>query len=556
MNYLTRLIFGIIIIFLSPCFVLAEQIIYSEAQLKPVEGVDLGIADDETYRRPNSWAMDDTINANNMVATKEQLLPTERILVGNLTGPASRPGLSIAWRNAAQVEEVEIRVRNLGNTAGEGRVRVDVLDETGKVLLHLEPPDELKVIRVPGYAQGGREGKILRMKANRALNNLIDRYDNERRRYDVRATIETLGSPDANPFDNSKTKSWNIPFAVQPGFRNTYNYIFTNHEEEAVKVHWLFEHTPYPKGWVIKGVPSSTEPFILQPGQSIRGTLNLDAPDNIKEGVFVEARLSLVNTATETVFGQHEWFQVYDTISPTVTDYRLVFTQDHRIAIQALVADNGSGVLEATGVTTEYSTDGGRTWARKAHNYKVGNFTRPTLFEVVLGPFASETKIQLRFTAKDTAGNVTSFIPDDAVAILAPPEAEKLIDFAYIFPRTEANPIFALEPGPSNVNEIAANFAEAISVRSPSEDHLKGITQAITGMQITSTDKENFINAAKRLKENPDTAVAGARLEKAIESMQPIEAFVEPEISKTAIQRVVSPGDDILKMNTLEITVK
>ena len=452
------LMIGLIAVLSTSVSMAAERLIPSQAQLQPVIGVDLGIADDETYRRPNSWALNDASDSHPKDASAQSLLPTERILMGDLTGPASRPGLSIAWRNAAQIEEVEIRVRNLGTEPAEGRVWVDVLDESGKVLLHLEPPDELKVIRLPSYAMGGREGKVLRMNASRELNNLVDRYDHERRRYDVRATVETISAPGVNPFDNSKTKSWNIPFGVQPGFRNTYNYIFTNHERESVEVHWLFEHTPYPRDWKIEGVPTSDAPFTLRPGETLRGSLWLDAPNDINEGAFVEARLSLVRTSTRTAFAQREWFQVYDTQPPTVSDYRLVLTHDHRIAIQALVADRGSGVLEATGVTTEYSTDGGRTWARKAHNYKTGNFVIPTLFEVVLGPFAPETDIQLRFTAKDTAGNTVSYIPDDAVALVAPPESEKLIDFAYVFPRTEPNPVFALEPGASNVDEIAAKF--------------------------------------------------------------------------------------------------
>jgi hypothetical protein len=228
---------------------------------------------------------------------------------------------------------VEIRVRNLGTEPGEGRVWVVILDETGALLLRLEPPEELKVIRVPASDMGGREGKVLRMAASRVLNNLIDRYDNERRRYDVRATVETLHVEDANPFDNSKTKSRNVPHAVRPGQRNTFNYVFQNHESSPVRVHWLFERTPYPEGWDIEGVPSSADPFTLQPDETVSGFLWMDAPTTIAEGAFVEARLSLVRADTDTIFGQHEWFQVHDTAPPTVTDYRLVLTETNQRAI-------------------------------------------------------------------------------------------------------------------------------------------------------------------------------------------------------------------------------
>ena len=43
--------------------------------------VDLGIADDETFKRPNSWSQ-----------LPKKLAPTETLLAGDATGPASRPG--------------------------------------------------------------------------------------------------------------------------------------------------------------------------------------------------------------------------------------------------------------------------------------------------------------------------------------------------------------------------------------------------------------------------------------------------------------------------------
>lgn len=431
----------------------------------PVSGVDLGISDDETYKRPNSWAKN-----------QQPLLPTERLLLGEGTGAASRPGVSIAWRNALQVEEVEVRIRNLGDQPGEGRVWVDVLSESGELLLHLEPPDDQKVIRVPAFERGGREGKILRMKASRELNNLIDRYDRERRRYDVRATVETV-EVDANLFDNSKTKSWNIPFSVQPGFTNVYNYIFRNTTTKPATVRWLFEHTPYPAGWKITGVPSLQEPFVLRPAEELRGSLMLIAPLNIQDGSFLEARISLVDEATGAVFMQHEWFQVYDTEPPIVSNYRLVTTADHRLAIQVLVADPGSGVLEATGVTTEYSTDDGRTWSTRAHNYKAGNFIRPTLFEAVLGPFTPGTEVQLRFTAKDTAGNVSAVIPVDAAGLAVPPSVEKLLETAYIFPRTQPNPLFEVVAGDVDVLSAIEHVGA-----DPADDATKRVVDPILAM--------------------------------------------------------------------------
>jgi hypothetical protein len=97
---------------------LAPLVMSATAHAKP----DLAIGDDEVYQRPNSWS--DAAD----VATRYAF-------------PASRSGVSIAWRNADQVEEVEVRVVNLGDEPGSGKVQVDVVDADGRILLHLTPPD-------------------------------------------------------------------------------------------------------------------------------------------------------------------------------------------------------------------------------------------------------------------------------------------------------------------------------------------------------------------------------------------------------------------------------
>jgi len=241
---------------------------------------------------------------------------------------------------------------------------------------------------------------------------------------------------------------------VRPGSVNVYNYEFKNHEARPVSVRWMFEHTPYPAGWLVEGVPDQKQPFTLAPGESRRGTLLMRAPEVIKEGEFLEARLSVVDMATNSVFQQNEWFQIYDTVPPVVTDYRMVLLDDGQIATQALVSDQGSGILEATGVATEYSTDGGRRWSRTTAAYKNGNFVRPTLFESVMGPFRPGTEVLVRFSARDTAGNETAIIPSDAVAMIAPQGANLLLQTAYLFPRTQRNPIFDID----KLHEIQQNL--------------------------------------------------------------------------------------------------
>lgn len=512
MPNLIKVVFGIVIV-TTPILCSAD--------------VDLGIADDETYKRPNAWSQNETSPH-----------PSARILLSDAVRVGSRPGVSIAWRNANQVEEVEVRVVNKGDEAGEGRVYVDVLDESGKQLLHLEPPEELKVIRVPAYDRGGKEGKILRMKADWGLNALIDRFDIARIRYHVRATAETVGKEDKNPLDNSKVKSWNIPFRVNPGQLNSYNYVFTNYGDQTKKLKWMFEHTPYPHDWKIEGVPDLDNIFTLKPGESLKGTLIMRAPDVVNEGDFLEARLSLVDIENNKIFMQNEWFQIYDTKPPVVTDYRLISLNDGTLAIQALVSDEGSGILEATGVSTEFSVDGGKTWARKAHNYKVGNFIRPTLFETVIGPFRKGTDVQLRFTALDTAGNAATIIPADAASFVAPPGANKLLESAYIFPRTQKNPIFEID----QLQEI--------------QNKLKNLEEKGIALETIDFSKPNEAGVdPARLKA---MGIGPERYQEVISDLKRIEN-IDLDFSKVTsipIKRLDTNVDRMLNLTTIEVTTR
>lgn len=517
----------------------------------PAQGVDLGIADDETFARPNSWGMND-------VAPQTRLAATERVLRGNFSGPASRPGISIAWRNAAQVEEVEVRVRNLGDQPGEGRVYVLILDDEGRTLLSLQPPDEFTTIRIPAFANGGKEGKIIRMKSSRELNNIIDQFDRTQKRYDVRAVVETIGAADINPFDNIKTKSWNVEHRVEPGRLVVFNYLFRNNEDRPITVRWQFERTAYPKGWQVQGIPVQAKPFVVQPGEVINGALSMKAPTSIAEGAFLESRLTLADAKTGKPWQQKEWFLAHDTIPPTVADYRLVATADHRISIQTLVADQGSGVKEATGVSTQYSTDGGLTWATKAHNYKSGNFVVPTLFEVTVGPFAPGTDVQLRFSAKDTVGNVATVIPTDAVAMQAPEGAEKLLELGQVFPRTQPNAIFYLEPSNSDLSVVAAQFASRMRSDAQVDPvRVEQLEELVRNMQVSPQGKLLLQESAKAMALMPSRAVAAARLQDLLEAMPavPLPATT-PKALPLDIQRLTAPGSAKLgNMSTLQLKI-
>jgi hypothetical protein len=404
--------------------------------------------------------------------------------------------VSIAWRNANQIEEVEVRVINLGTDPGEGKISVDVVDATGKILLHLTPPEGQEIIRLPGRDKGGAEGKVLRMKASWELNALIDRNDLTHTQYGVMATVEPLQA-DSDPFNNRKCKTWNVPFRVSREATNVFNFAISNNETVSKTFKWRLVHTALPPGWQLSGAPDESKEFTLAPGQSVRGSLLLKAPAEIAQGAYLESRIALVEADTGKVYRQHEWFQVFDEIPPEISNYRAILLPDHSIAIQALVADRNSGVLEATGVSTQFSVDGGKTWARKAHNYKVGNFVTPTLFEAVLGPFAPGTKVQVRITAFDTAGNAQTIIPSDATAFTAPPGAERLIQLAYIFPRTQANPIFEVErlkeltAAVRNLNRAGINISK-LDLRKPNALSISPLRLRELGYDATRLDDLRF----------------------------------------------------------------
>lgn len=361
-----------------------------EIQEKEIEGVDLGIGDDRLYGRPVSWSQNEPIKREGMLASIAE----------------SRPGVFIAWRNTKLVEEVEVRVRNLGNKEGRGEVYVDVLDEEGRLLLHLEPPQDQKVVALPPRNRGGQEGKIVKMLADRRLNRLIDLYDRIRLRYDVRATVKTMDTVDANPSDNVKVKAYNIPFRAVPGQRHILNYVFTNLSGATQSAKWKLESTNLPSGWALTGSMLTDKTLTVQQGEKLRGFLTFDVPIDAKEGDLVELRLSLLDAKTNEVLGQHEWFLVYDTKPPFISNVK-VTQKEGKIIIEEVVSDPGSGVLEASGVWSDFSTDDGRTYAHITHNYNFGNFVDPTTFRAEIGPFRSGTKVIMHLYASDTAGNVS-----------------------------------------------------------------------------------------------------------------------------------------------------
>ncbi len=141
-------------------------------------------------------------------------------------------------------------------------------------------------------------------------------------------------------------------------------------------------------------------------------------------------------------------------------------------------------------------------------------------------------------TAKDTAGNVAWRIPDDASAYTAPAGTEKLIQLAFIFPRTKPNPIFEVEG-------------------------LKALAQSVHTVQKKGTNIQKMNGA-----QLAELGVAPARLaELGVDEarFQDIKADVNQlgllnlnfdQIHPTALRRVRAAGETVMPVNTVELTIQ
>lgn len=321
----------------------------------------------------------------------------------------NRPAILIAWRNTAQVLEVEVLVRNLGNDQGQGKVHMEILDEYGTSLVRMPEPGKEPIVNVPARTEGGREGKIVQLAGTRSLNALIDRLDRDRVKYYIKAAVETIGE-DRNLLDNVKVKSYNRDFKARPGALHTFDYYFTNPSDEPQQLQWHLDVSPLPKGWQLQARPAPGQKILLGPNQTIQGVVLIRAPREIIEGDRMEVRFSAVDEGGN-VAAQTEWHLVNDNKSPDIISPSISLNDDNGIDIELTADDPMSGIYEASGVKAEYSTDGGSTYSTRVISYLFGNFVGPTLFQTTLGPFAANTQVLVTLSAMDIAGNIARTEP-------------------------------------------------------------------------------------------------------------------------------------------------
>jgi hypothetical protein len=342
------------------------------------QDVDLGIGD-ESRGRPNIRADAEQFNYN-------------------------RPAILIAWRNTAQVLEVEVLVTNLGVDQGKGQVHVEVVDEYGKTLARMPPNGAVVPVTVPARDDGGKEGSLVQIGGSKALNALIDRLDRDREKYYIKAVVTTVGE-DKNPYDNYKVKSYNRDFRARPGSVHFFDYFFTNLSDQPQKIRWYLDMSPLPKGWEMEARPAPGYVLTLAPNQSIQGNVLVRTPREIIEGDRIEMRMSGIDENNQIVT-QTEWHLVHDNDPPEIISPSITATDDGGIDVEVTVNDILSGIYEASGVKSEYSTDKGATYSTRVISYVYGSFVNPTLFKTTLGPFAPDAVVQVTLSAMDIAGNI------------------------------------------------------------------------------------------------------------------------------------------------------
>ena len=317
-----------------------------------------------------------------------------------------RPNILVAWRNTERILEVEVLVRNLGDRAGRGKVRLEICDEEGKQLLTTQPYG----VVVPARADGGEEGVVVQTKGFRMMNIMFDQLDRLNQRYKLRATIETEGE-DLNHVDNVATKAFNVDGRAIPGGTSTYRYQLTNASDAQKTATVFIDHSEIPSGWIMTADPAPGTNVVLAPREVFTGYITVKTPKKLSDGQYVDflAGLSEVSNGRKQVLDEDEWYLVSTTQPPQVDKPTLSERGDGGVAVNVAAFDPICGIKEASGVQVAYSLDHGTTFSTRVMAYTRGNFYDKTWFEAVLGPFAPGVEVTAVVTVSNNAGIIKRF---------------------------------------------------------------------------------------------------------------------------------------------------
>jgi hypothetical protein len=163
-----------------------------------------------------------------------------------------------------------------------------------------------------------------------------------------------------------------------------------------------------PADWRLSAEPADDQTIRLAPGELVQGWASLATPEALGEGDHVDIRFVAIDQARNQVFGQSEWFVVYDVTPPEISGAAYSVDEESGLVEVSVTANDTVSMLkEASGVRVEYSTDGGVTFSNRVLAYLDGNFVGPTRFRGELGPFAEGTEIAMSLLVQDIAGNTS-----------------------------------------------------------------------------------------------------------------------------------------------------
>jgi hypothetical protein len=168
-----------------------------------------------------------------------------------------------------RIEGLDICVRNLGDSEGQGAVFVELLDSAGSVLLRVDQDAGRGLVRIPPYRLGGKEGTVVRINPTLDFLAIVETLESRARHYSIRGTIETLGR-DADPSDNARVKEFNSASKVVPAEARELRYAFRNHDAQVRHVRLVMHRVSSPIEWSVEGAPSESAAFEWSPGHRAR----------------------------------------------------------------------------------------------------------------------------------------------------------------------------------------------------------------------------------------------------------------------------------------------
>jgi hypothetical protein len=272
---------------------------------------------------------------------------------------------------------------------------------------------EVDVTIPPNQDGSGQECQIS-IPGTRNLNHLFDRLDRMGRPYYLRATVVTDGE-DLNPHDNTATKSYNRDFRAVPGIANVHGFYLENRGQQPLDVRWSIEATSTESDWGIATEPASGDVTTIPVRGSAQGQVRFDVPLGTLEGARGNFRVRAVDVGDGSIVYEDEWFVIYTSSPPTILDHDFT-VKNNMVEVGVLATDRVVGVKEASGVSVEYSTDGGVTYSTRVAQYLDGDFFEPTSFKAELGPFAPGTTVAMSVAVTNGVG-VVSRLPEATVAI-------------------------------------------------------------------------------------------------------------------------------------------